>query len=170
MYNVRQELHIGDDLGYHRDCYQNFTKNRRRLSDTTIESPTPSSSTKTRSSSAGKDNVLFTPDCIFCNKTGKKYSYKKGVKTVENTRVFERGGGETVQTIAIDKNDENLLARIRDVELFAAEAHYHPSCRKAYTRSAGLGRSMNIDVRNNQLDLEKTRQKAFESICNTISS
>ena len=50
---LNPELHIGDDLGYHRDCYQNFTKNRRRLSDTTIESPTPSSSTKTRSSSAG---------------------------------------------------------------------------------------------------------------------
>ena len=168
---LNQEIHIGDDLGYHRNCYQNFTKNRRRLSDTTIESPTPSSSTKTRSSSAGtRDKVLFTPDCIFCNKTGKKYSYKKGVKTVENTRVFERGGGggATVQTIAIDKNDENLLARIRDVDLFAAEAHYHPSCRKAYTRPAGLGRSMNIDVRNNQLDLEKTHQKAFESICNTV--
>ena len=63
-----------------------------------------------------------------------------------------------------------MLARIRDVDLFAAEAHYHPSCRKAYTRAAGLGRSMNIDVRNNQLDLEKTHQKAFESICNTVSS
>ena len=63
-----------------------------------------------------------------------------------------------------------MLARIRDVDLFAAETHYHHSCRKAYTRSAGLGRSMNIDVRNNQLDLEKTHQKAFESICNTVSS
>ena len=79
---LNQELHIGDDLDYHRDCYQNLTKNHCRLSDTTTQSPTSStsSSTKTRSSSAGtKDKVLFTPDCIFCNKTGKKYSYK-GIK------------------------------------------------------------------------------------------
>ena len=89
---LNEELHIGDDLDYRRDCYQNFTKNRRRLSDTTIESPTPSSSTKTRSSSAGtKDKVLFTPDRIFCIKQQVRNIHIKKASKLWKIRVSSKG-------------------------------------------------------------------------------
>ena len=165
---LNEKLCVGDDIGYHRDCYQKFTNHRGRLSHPTNDE----SSTFTRtgsSSSVIKDKVLFTADCIFCNKIGKKYWYRKGHKIVEDTTKFDMGGGGTVQDIAKKNEDGKLLIRIRDVDLFSVEAHYHPSCRKAYTRSSGLGRSTNTEVRSKQLELEKAHEKAFEVICETVS-
>ena len=62
-------------VGYHRGCYQRFTKNLDRLSDTLNTSTEASMSRSPRKlpSSAGP---LFPPQCIFCGKLEKKVSGK----------------------------------------------------------------------------------------------
>ena len=129
-----------EDHGYHRACYNKFIKHKERLVHSDAGESSLGSNKLCRRSST--DNILFAKDCIFCNKEGRKWSRKKGRGPVsEKTTVFDMGGGKTVQEKAERKCDEKLLTRIRGKCLFSVEAHYHPSCRKQYTRETGLGRS-----------------------------
>ncbi len=89
--------------------------------------------------SSEPDKVIFLKDCIFCNKTGSIRVKVKGSWVHQRTSLFEYGGGTTVLQIAANRQDERLLTRIRDKDLFACEAHFHPSCRKLYTSEAVSG-------------------------------
>ena len=72
--------------GYHRDCYQMFTKNLDRLAVASGNPIVPSTSRLTRSSS---DKSLFKSECIFCKKSGPKSVKKRGTWTNEFTSVFQ---------------------------------------------------------------------------------
>ena len=63
-----------------------------------------------RSSTLSSDGKLFSPDCIFCNKTGSKKIKSKGVWTPENVSRFEFGGGKAVQDAALPTNNQKLIA------------------------------------------------------------
>ncbi len=60
------------------------------------------------------------------------------------------------------------MTRKRGISLFSVEAYYHPSCRKEYTRQAGLGRSEDDEQRAKQFKLEQAHTLAFEKVCNLI--
>lgn len=75
---------------------------------------------------------IFSKDCIFCNKEGKKKVKIKGISTTEATIYFNRGGGKIVFDAAEDKGDHKLLGRIGGLDLFSCEAKYHPSCKDSY--------------------------------------
>ena len=117
---------------------------------------------------SSRDKIGFSKDCLFCNKEGRIWRKIKGVSKNESCRGFEKGGGQTIQELAEKKGDEKLLTRIRGVCLYSAGAQYHPSCRKAYTRKVGIGRSGNADKCQNQSDLEETHKKVFEKVCAVI--
>ena len=131
---------LSSEDGYHRTCYQQFTKNRDRLEQGS-ESESAEAGPSRASRRSSRDKLLFNKDCIFCNKEGRKWKRKGGVSVSEDTTVFEMGGGKTIEKCAEEKDDQKLLLRIRGVCLFSVEAQYHPSCRKEYTRQTGLGRS-----------------------------
>ena len=105
--------------GYHRDCYQRFTKNINRLKSSTEDSETIEQPRTSGRSSTTSEKVIFKPDCIFCNKEGRKKIKEKGVWTTEATTVFECEGWKTVLETAECKKDEKLLRRIRGLDLFA---------------------------------------------------
>ena len=67
--------------GYHRKCYQRFTMNLGRLKASQVveEESGPSR----RSSTSSSDGIIFSPDCIFCNKTGLKKIKSNEVWTSE---------------------------------------------------------------------------------------
>ena len=95
----------------------------------------PSSESKNPSRSKRneeKDDILFTPDCIFCGKKGYIKVGKSAHRRSENTSYFERDGDVIVFKAAEAKKDEALLKRIRGKDLFAVEAKYHLSCKKRY--------------------------------------
>lgn len=110
------------------------------------------------------DIVLFAKDCIFCNKVGRIEKKKYGKSISENTSVFDMGEEKTIQKIAEEKGDEELLTRITGKRLFSVEAHYHAACRKQYIRSAGLRKSEDEEEIQKQLNLEAHSQ-AFEKVC-----
>ena len=91
-------------------------------------------------------------------------------KVGEYTTQFDMGGGETIVEHAVRKNDHKLLTRIRGIDLFSVGAHYHPTCRKAYAREGGLGRSKDEDQRSIQLQLEVAHNNAFREVCNLVET
>ena len=84
-------------------------------SDPTTET-TPTCSKQSRRKYSG-DKILFSPDCIFCNSTGRRKVMVKGSRTTEGLSLFEYGGWQTVLEVAESKADEKLLLRIRGHEL-----------------------------------------------------
>ena len=69
--------------------------------------------------------------CIFCNKKSK---YAKGKNTREKlVQCYDLRSDQTIRNIALANHDAKILA-IVSRELVAAEACYHRSCNKVYTR------------------------------------
>ena len=112
--------------GYHRGCYQRFTSNLKQLTKHG-EDEAPSTSGLSTIQSRPKRNqsaeqIIFKPDCIFCNKTGRIHTKKAGADTTESTASFERDGWQHILQVAEQNNHEWLLRRIRGFDLFACES------------------------------------------------
>ena len=117
-----------------------------------------------------KDNIIFYPDCIFCNSDKRKKVKVKGSWNSEGLHKFESDGWKTVLCKAEELGDENLLRRIRGQDLFACGAHFHKSSRKSYT--ANLHKDLyseNIDGDNVQRDMEAAHMRAFEVVCEIVN-
>ena len=156
---------ISEVHGYHRHCYQMFTNHLDRLSESSNEE-VPSTSRHARSSSG---RVLFTPDCIFCKKEGPKSVKVKGYWTTESTSMIEFGGWQSVADTAEKVGDDELLLRIRGVDLFAAEARYHKSCRRRYVASSKLCDSrINEEEKDRQKNMEEAHREAFAGVCRLV--
>ena len=94
---------------------------------------------KGASSSSVVSNTVYEKKCIFCSKVDK---YQKGKKTrVPLRQALELRVDDTLRRIAIEKKDSKLLA-FTSREIVAAEAQYHPSCYKNYTRSRPVKEKM----------------------------
>ena len=55
-------------IGYHRGCYQKFTKNQDRLKCSTTPSESATTTRSPRKASSLSAMRLFSPECIFCEK------------------------------------------------------------------------------------------------------
>ena len=128
-----------------------------------------SHSREPRRSSIDKDKTLFNPDCLFCNKQGRKKVKVKELWTTEDTKVFERGVGETVVKLAEQKGDCDLLGRISGFDLFACEAKYHPPCRRNYVNCLAISLCLNNENVLQQAALEKAHRDAFANVCSVIN-
>ena len=77
---------LGEGHGYHRDCYNHFTKNVERLKSTESTELVESSKKAQRKLSVDKI-ALFAKDCIFCNIEGRTNVRKGGVWTTGARRL-----------------------------------------------------------------------------------
>ena len=159
-----------DTHGYHRECYQRFTSNLNRL--TSASTAEPEKVLKRSERKSGEtENIIFKPDCIFCNKEG-KVSIKKGrCKTTEGLSFFDRNGGPKILDHAEQIKDTKLLTRIRGYNLFSCEAKYHRSCRERFLnrkRDPSSWRSDDPESCSAQAELEKVHKEAFQKVQNVI--
>ena len=138
---------------YYRVCYQKFTGNFNRLKNYQMNISYRASHVS--------EKPIFNAICIFCNKKEKKKIYSKGLWTTECLSKFEYNGGELVKVCAEKNNDFELLTKIKDQDLFAREAQYHPSCRKEYTRNQFGEYSISL-----QKSIENVHETALNVICN----
>lgn len=110
--------------GYHESCRRNFF----RVGSRTLSNIKTRSECKRTSRQQDDGTVLFGNYCIFCK--GDK------VKKVSGNRYrlqkFHSDAYKNIEEKAIELNDENLLCKIRGVDLFAREAQFHDCCRKQY--------------------------------------
>ena len=160
--------------GYHRDCYQRFTMNLSRLAATASSRDSSKTAKNTcrprRRSSEGTERFLFTPDCIFCNKPGRKKIKQGGSWTTEPISKFEFNGGKHVLEVAESKADADLLRRIKGYDLFASEACYHKSCRVKYIQDPVYWRSESFEAKRQQEDMQTAHAIAFSSVCATVDA
>ena len=60
------------------------------------------------------------------------------------TKCITKTAEQSIKEVAERRNDEALLPIVSGVDLLAREAHYHNSCRRAFTRNVNR-RSLNSD-------------------------
>lgn len=156
--------------GYHRYCYQRFTKNLDRLKAQESPSTSGASSSKQHARrSQTPEKIIFKPDCIFCNKDCRITVVEKGTRTSQGLSYFTFDGGETIKRLAKENNDL-LHRRIENYDLFACEARYHPKCRKEYTRDPSAWRSKDLSNVAHQQNLEEAHQFAFDYVSKYLES
>ena len=68
---VQIPAHIGSDNGYHRDCYQRFTMNLKRI-QLVDKKGKEVSYTDCSPRGSQRESTIFSPECIFCNKIERK--------------------------------------------------------------------------------------------------
>ena len=160
---------VNDKQGYHRGCYQRFTGNLNRLTKNIDEVPSTSGVSASRPKrKAGMEQIIFEPDCIFCNKTSRIHLRKAGADTTEATASFERDGWQNVLHVAEQNNHEWLLRRIRGYDLFACEAKYHPKCRRQYIANPKSWRSSDFEATAEQSELEAAHDYSFRHVAKYI--
>lgn len=115
---------------------------------------------------------MYERICIFCEKSNK---YIKRSHTREPLiQASELRADEKVRAVATIKMDNKLLA-VTSRELVAAEAHYHKTCYRDYTRE------YNIQSNNNEItategdrtyadDVEDAYQMLFANISDDLFS
>lgn len=152
---------IRDVHGAHRKCYQMFTnighiKSRKRQHTADNDESMPSTSKRQKSSSSA---VLFpSQECLFC---GRNRIQSKG-RSEYLTKCVTETAAVAIQCSAEEKNDFELLGKIKDVDLCAREAHYHNSCRRDYTRKDD--RNLNADVDDELVENYSAHCDAFDHI------
>ena len=119
---------------YHRQCRSLFTLKRDidKILQTEKESIESNEPPLKRRSIRGESSAsrVYEKDCIFCDED----KYIKGTRTREKLRkCLELRCDDSVRLAALRKNDEKILA-VASRDIVAAEAQYHPSCYKDYTR------------------------------------
>ncbi|XP_078679472.1 uncharacterized protein LOC144915103 [Branchiostoma floridae x Branchiostoma belcheri] len=122
------------DIHYHRKCRSIFTM--KKLLDKiqqTADDHDKQEQEARRLSSRGSSSTSTTYErvCIFCEKSSK---YVKGTNSRETlVQCCDMRADTSIRKIATEKNDSRILA-IVSRELVAAEAFYHRTCYKSYTR------------------------------------
>lgn len=124
------------EIFYHRKCRSAFTikrdleslKRKRALEEEIYEDEASLETPRKRS--ATTSSRVYQQKCIFCERP--KYVNRTQEKLVKATQLRV---DQTLRQIATARCDEKILA-ITSRDIVAAEAHYHRSCYRDYTRPA----------------------------------
>ena len=125
--------------GWHRNCYQSFTKNQDRIKVPSLpQSPQAKRRSPRKSASS---TILFPKDeCLFCGKN--RIRVKKDGSWAEELPdrdfvkwLHKESGWENIVKMAEVMKDIGYRSAWRKsigVDLAAAEAHFHDSCQKKF--------------------------------------
>lgn len=118
---------------YHRQCRSRFTLKRdlqALQSATQDDIPGTSISGQRLARSKPSTSRVYKKTCMFCDKE----KYRRGTNTREPiVQCTELRSDQRIRECATKKQDEKILALVsRDI--VAAEAHYHHSCYRLYTK------------------------------------
>ena len=122
------------EIFYHRKCRSAFTikrdleslKRKRALEEDAHEDETLLERPKKRSATSA--SRVYYKECIFCERP--KYVNRTLEKLVIATQLRV---DQSLRQIATERCDERILA-ITSRDIVAAEAHYHRTCYRDYTR------------------------------------
>ena len=153
------------DILWHASCYKTYTSKRnlsfiKPSSSNTCDpvSDTFSPSTETRSSRSQVCSLDWSL-CLFCQK--KKH---KGCKTLNNVTSFD--ACESIRIAAEARCDSAMILNIRDVDLIAAEAKYHSTCRANYVSRSNL---KFYDFKEESKREESVYAEAFQELVQEIA-
>jgi len=150
---------------YHRKCRSIFTMKRdlealKRKTDpsSTEEAVAGCSNAKRPARRSSSESRIYDYTCIFCENV-KRY---KGTSTREKlVQSVELRSDQKLRACAVRKCDTKLLA-ITSRDIVAAEAHYHASCYRDYTRPAPGLDTEPAPSQENDIYLEKQDESYAE--------
>lgn len=153
--------------GTHGWCYKNFTNvskilKRKCKEEETEQQPTSSRSKRTKKTEEEQASPLFSPEvCVICD----KYRIKVKVKIEIPIKCVTTTAEKTMKKSSKRKRDFKMEGQIAGVDMKAREAHYHPSCRKDYTRKEDRHKKKNDEKTKAE---QEAHQAAFEHLCKYI--
>ena len=118
-------------IGYHRQCYQHFTKNLDRLELHKAEASTSQSHHSPRKgckSVSKETRTLFPPECIYCD----KIEIKTSGKTERPIKFTLTSAWSPIESEAEKIGKTSLARKVRGFDLSAVEAKYHGSCHRSF--------------------------------------
>jgi len=122
------------EIYYHRKCRSIFTMKKllEKISqETAAENQQPGTARRFSIRQAPSTSTTYEQICIFCEKKSK---YLKGTSNWEPlVQCLDLHANNSIRKKAVEKNDSKILAIVL-CEIVAAEACYHGSCYRSYTR------------------------------------
>ena len=116
--------------GYHRGCYQAFTKHQDRLKCVAPDNE-PSTIRSPRKSSTSSRNI-FPPECIFCGKLETKVSGRTERCVQFASFKGKEAAWTRIESQALEIGDNRLHRKVAGEDLFAREARFHKSCHSSF--------------------------------------
>lgn len=173
--NYSPILDIAKELGekdipriyYHRKCRSLFTMKRdletlKRKSMESIagEAGEDICKSKRPSRRSSSETRVYDPICIFCNKE----KFLKGSKSRERlTQAVQLRADQTLRECATRKGDDKILA-VTSRDIVAAEAHYHISCYKDYTRIIKKDKGHNDEETDGDALYKRIEREAYNDL------
>ena len=123
-------------IGYHRGCYEKFTKNQDPLKCNITPDDRASTARSHRKLSSWSAMGLFPPECIFCEKLELK-SCGKTERCIKFPVFKDKDGAlkeltwKKIEPRALELGNSHLHRKVQGEDLFAREAQFHPFCCKS---------------------------------------
>jgi len=154
------------NIKYHRDCRSNFTHKKKLLIVKKQEYINEQDSLRTRHSTrqaSSTQSRVYDTICIFCQSKSK---YIKGTNSREPLKpAVELRADKTIRDIATELQDDRILS-ITARDIVAAEAHYHKTCYRNYTR--GQTERISSECSGADNPYQKQERAAFNKVCEYI--
>ena len=158
--------HEVPQIVYHRYCRNVFTANLKRVLESKEE---PSSEEavpdkRVRLERSSSESRVYKNKCIFCQKT----KYKKGTNTLETlTQAQELRADKTLRERATKTGDSRIIS-LTSRDNVTAEAHYHWSCYRDYTRPDSKQSSKEVSEDPDSDPYQAAVEYAYESLVQYI--
>lgn len=153
-----------DNIGYHMQCYCNFTavpKNRKEtVPEKTASRITRSETTFSTEASTG----VFPRVCLFCDNATKSLGKNKGKEQLGGCETTS--AAENIKEAATSLNDYRMLSKIADLDLIAKEVKYHHSCKNKYIKQAQREQSQQPKEQSSR---RNSHEVAFKELQNHIN-
>lgn len=172
---------VGADLeaiGYHRGCYQNFTKNQDRLKCIVESKEAPTSRSPRKLPPPCSTMQLFPPECIFCQTVELKVSRKterciKFAVFKEKDGTLKEPTWKQVEPRALELGNLHLHRMVQGEDLFAREAQFHQTCRRSFNLKYAKHMHDTAQATNRAIDTDQdcksdAHQNAFSAVLDLI--
>ncbi|CAH1773854.1 unnamed protein product [Owenia fusiformis] len=168
-----------ETLGYHRGCYQLFTKNRDRLKCNTSVASNEASTSRPHSPRRRSSDQMhpFPQECIFCQKleikiSGKTEKCTKFPLFKNKDGSFREPSWKKIEHQALELGYNHLHRLVQGEDLFAREAQSHESCRNRFSLKYNTYKrklcSTTIDTEQDQK--ANAHMKAFTAVLSSIQN
>ena len=151
------EYDYDSKLWYHRNCRSSFTHKKTLASLSSKEDSSAGTDPWKSLRDGPSSSRVMDKICIFCDK---KTKYITGSKTREPLmQSLELRSDDKVRQAAIRQFDNKILA-ITSRELVAAEAHYHKTCYRNYTRDE-KPKAVTATMANEDVAYQEAEQESY---------
>ena len=117
--------------------------------------------------------MKLPPKCIFCDKVTIKIDYKKETLTNCEEKVGDRSTAQkTIHRAAVLQQDHKIIKLFENYNFLAAEAKYHRTCYKEFTRSpkplSPNSKELTVDEEKYLNAEDDAFKRSFKYICTEI--